>query len=62
MLNCFTYVINSFTSILVPQYGDIVSQWMRPFGFGELIFMLWLLIMGAKPKPFAATTSSASAG
>ena len=54
MLNCFNYVVNSFTSFLLPLYGDIVSGWMKPFGFGELIFMLWLLIMGAKPKPFAA--------
>jgi hypothetical protein len=23
---------------------------MMPFGFGELLFMFWLLIMGAVPK------------
>src|SRR5712675_1455719 len=28
MLNCFTYPVNSFTSLLLPRYGDIVSQWM----------------------------------
>jgi hypothetical protein len=50
MMNCVTYVVNSFTSLLLPQYADIVSQWMKPFGFGELIFMLWLLIMGTKPS------------
>jgi hypothetical protein len=61
MLNCFTYVVNSFTSLLLPQYGDIVSRWMKPLGFGELIFMLWLLTMGAKPKPFAGPASSAAA-
>jgi hypothetical protein len=60
MLNCFTYVVNSFTSLLLPQYGDIVSRWMKPLGFGELIFMLWLLTMGAKPKPFAGPASSAA--
>lgn len=57
ILNCFTYVINSFTSFLLPQYEAIVSRWMTPFGFGELIFMFWLLIMGAKPKQLAALTS-----
>ncbi len=50
MLNCLSYVVNSFTSLLLPQYGDIVSRWMKPFGFGELIFMFWLLIMGVKPN------------
>ena len=51
MLNCFTYVVNSFTSLLSPQYADVVSRWIKPLGFGELIFMFWLLIMGVKPKP-----------
>jgi hypothetical protein len=32
----------------------IVHEWMRPFHFGEQAFMLWLLIMGAKPKPLAS--------
>src|SRR5580658_7039659 len=46
MLNCLSYVVNSLTSILAPQHGHIVSQWMKPLGFGELIFMFWLLVMG----------------
>jgi hypothetical protein len=53
MLNCFTYPVNTFTSLLLPQYEGIVSRWMMPLGFGELLFMSWLLIMGAKPKPLA---------
>jgi Domain of unknown function (DUF4386) len=60
MLNCFTYVVNSFTSFLLPKYGDIVSRCMKPLGFGELIFMLWLLIMGVTPRQLAAPTPSAS--
>ncbi len=51
MLNCFAYVTDSFTSLLLPQYGQIVSRWMAPFNFGEVVFMFWLLIMGAGPKP-----------
>jgi hypothetical protein len=51
MLNCFTYVVNSFMTLLVPLYAEVVSRWIKPLGFGELIFMFWLLIMGAKPKP-----------
>jgi hypothetical protein len=37
----------------VPYYGDMVHRWMRPLRFGELLFMFWLLIVGAKPKPLA---------
>jgi hypothetical protein len=62
MANCFSYVVNSFTSLILPQYADIVSRWMMPLGFGELLFMFWLLIMGAKPKPFAGPASSATVG
>ena len=49
MLNCFTCVANSFTSILLPQFQDIVSRWIKPLGFGEFIFIFWLLILGANP-------------
>jgi hypothetical protein len=59
MLNCFTYPVNSFTSLLLPQYAGIVSRWMTPLSFGELVFMFWLLIMGAKPKPLAGPASGA---
>jgi hypothetical protein len=48
--NSFTYPINSFTSLVMPQYEAIVSRWIMPLTFGELIFMFWLLIMGAKPR------------
>jgi hypothetical protein len=62
MVNCFTYLVNSFTSLLLPQYEHIVSRWMMPLSFGELLFMFWLVIMGAKPKPFAGPASSAAVG
>ena len=60
ILDCFRYVVDSFTSILLPQYADIVSRWMKPFSFGELLFMFWLLIMGAKPT--AGPAASAAVG
>jgi hypothetical protein len=62
ILDCFRYVVDSFASILLPQYADIVSRWMKPFSFGELLFMFWLLIMGAKPQPRAGPASSAAVG
>ncbi len=62
MVNCFAYPVTSFTSLLLPQYEDIVSRWMMPLQFGELLFMLWLLIKGATPKPFVGPRSSAPVG
>jgi hypothetical protein len=35
-------------SLLLPQYERAVSRWLMPLGFGELAFMFWLLVMGAK--------------
>jgi hypothetical protein len=51
MVNCFAFLISSFTSLVLPHYEALVHGWMRPFHFGEQAFMLWLLIMGAKPRP-----------
>jgi len=48
MVNCFAFPINSFTRLLLPQYAHIVSRWTMPLMFGELLFMLWLVVMGAK--------------
>jgi len=54
MLNCFAFLIVSLTSLVLPHYESLVHGWMRPFHFGEQAFMLWLLIMGAKPRPLAS--------
>lgn len=58
LLNGFTYPVNSFTALLVPQYGQMVSRWMTPFQFGELVFMFWLLLLGALPNPLATRAMS----
>lgn len=44
------YVVLSFTSLQLPQYKDMVlnSVFALPFEIGEVAFMLWLLIKGAK--------------
>jgi hypothetical protein len=44
------YLILSFTSIMLPQYKDVVfnSPFALPAELGEVALMLWLLIMGAK--------------
>jgi hypothetical protein len=53
MIGCFAYLSNSFTSLVLPQYETAVSRWMSPLQAVEMVFMLWLLIMGAKPAPVA---------
>ena len=53
MLGTFAYLANSFTSLVLPQYETAVSRWMNPLQAVEVIFMLWLVIFGAKPKPAA---------
>jgi hypothetical protein len=44
----FALLILSFTSLLLPQYKDMVYKIAFPAMLGEVAFMLWLLIRGAK--------------
>jgi len=55
------WVILSLTGILLPQYQDKVNTYLQPVIVGEIAFMLWLLIKGAKPQTLAAASSSAAA-
>jgi hypothetical protein len=59
---CFAYVVESLTPLVLPQYEHVVSRWIKPLHFGELLFMFWLLIVGAKPKPSAARSSPFAVG
>jgi hypothetical protein len=43
------WVILSLTGVLWPPYQDKVNAYLQPAIFGEIVFMLWLLIKGAKP-------------
>ncbi len=51
MIACFAYLANSFTSLVLPSYETIVSRWVSPLQLAEMVFMLWLLIKGARPGP-----------
>lgn len=53
IINCFAYVIPSFTSLLLPQYRDVVTRISLPFLLGEAAIVLWLLIKGAREQPLA---------
>lgn len=54
-INGFAYVALSFTTLLLPQYEDVVSAVAFPCQLGEVAFVLWLVIVGAKPRQAAAT-------
>jgi len=58
----FAWVILSLISVLLPQYQDKVYAYSQPAIVGEIAFMSWLFIRGAKPQaPSAAASSSAVA-
>ena len=48
------WVILSLASIRLPQYQNKVYTYTQPAVFGEIAFMLWLFIKGAKPPALAA--------
>jgi hypothetical protein len=55
IINGFSYLVLSFTGLLFPQHEDLVFKFGVPAQLGELVFMLWLLIRGAKvPQTVAA--------
>jgi hypothetical protein len=58
ILNAFVYPVLSLTYFLAPQYGPAIARYAMLPELGELWFILWLLIMGAKPKPLAAPAYS----
>ena len=57
----FAWVILSLTGVLSPQYYDKVFTYSQPAAFGEVAFMLWLVIKGAKPPALEAAALSSSA-
>jgi hypothetical protein len=54
ILACFGYLASSFTSLLLPRYGPVVSEIALVPEAGELAMILWLLIRGAKDQPLEA--------
>ncbi len=57
----FAWVILSLTGVLLPQYQHKVDTYTQPAVFGELAFMFWLVIKGARPPALDTTPSSPAA-
>jgi hypothetical protein len=56
LINGLSLLVLCFTSLLLPQYKDIVFNIVLPAMLGEVAFMFWLLIMGAKNHRQPSTT------
>ena len=54
ILNGLAYLVQSFTGVFLPQFGDVVDSYSFPFQLGEIAMVLWLLAMGAKERPARA--------
>jgi uncharacterized protein DUF4386 len=54
----FAWLSFSLTGLLFPAYGDKAFSITQPIAMGEVATMLWLVIMGAKEKPLAATATA----
>lgn len=50
------FVVLSVTTVAWPQYQGRVFTYTQPGRIGEAVFMLWLVIKGARPKPLAGGT------
>ncbi len=53
----FAWVVLSLTGILLPQYSDKVGSFTQPAVIGEIVFMFWLLVLGARPRPLEGPAS-----
>lgn len=57
IVNGFAYLALSFSGLLLPQYEDAVSNIAFPAQLGEIAFMLWILVMGAKVRTAGAAVA-----
>ena len=55
----FAYVAISLTGFLLPGYESKVSNYAQPALVGELVVMLWLVIMGAKDNRLSSNAIQA---
>lgn len=58
--NGFAYLANSLTGLLIPRYENAVGNVTFPILTGEVAFLLWLLLMGAKDEPLRVARSLSS--
>ncbi len=62
MLAGIAYLASSSTSLVLPQYADTVGQVVMVLYFGELPFIVWLLIWGVRLRPSTAPAAGSAGG
>jgi hypothetical protein len=62
LLTGFAYVTSGVTSIVWPEYKQVLSRVMTPLYFGEVPIIFWLLIKGAKIPQEQPPVSSLRSG
>ncbi|WP_109125858.1 DUF4386 domain-containing protein [Dyella sp. C11] len=50
ILNGLAYLALCVSGVVFPAYEDIIDKLAFPLQLGEVAFVLWLVIMGARPK------------
>jgi len=50
ILNGLAYLALCVSGVVFPAAEDRISQFAFPLQLGEIAFMLWMLVMGAKPR------------
>jgi hypothetical protein len=58
MINCFGWLVLSFTALFFPDNYNALLGYLQPLLFGEMALMLYLLIKGAKVPALSAQTPS----
>lgn len=53
VVNCLPYLALNVSGVFAPQYADVIENISFPVQLGEVAFMLWLVIMGARTSPVA---------
>jgi hypothetical protein len=54
VLNGLAWLALSFTGLLAPHYAHTVHNVTSPARLGEIVMMLWLVVMGAREQPVTA--------
>ena len=62
MIACFAWLAFSLSGLLFPGSEDRVFAVTQPIVLGEVAIMLWLVIVGARPKPLGTPDPLTAAG
>ena len=55
IINGFAYIVLSTTNLFLPQYGNMIYNYAFPAFFGEVAFMISLLIIGLRKQKVEVT-------